>query len=104
MIALQSLVELVASITIQDLDDDLKEQLRLRAAERGRSIEEEARDILRDALAAPSVKGKTGRDLFNEIRALFEPLGGMELEIPPREPIREPPDFSGPEFKSSTED
>lgn len=93
MIALQSLGKHMASITIRNLDDDLKRRLRLRAAEHGRSMEEEVRDILRDALAKPPVKGKTGRDLFNEIRALFEPLGGMELEIPPREPGREPPHF-----------
>lgn len=78
----------MASITIRNLDDDLKKRLRLRAAEHGRSMEEEARDILRDVLAAPSHEGKTGLDLFNEIRALFEPLGGMELEPLPREPIR----------------
>jgi antitoxin FitA len=88
----------MASITIRNLDDDLKKRLRLRAAEHGRSMEEEARDILRDVLEVPAHEGKTGLDLFNEIRALFEPLGGMELEPLPREPIREPPDFSGPEF------
>ena len=42
----------MASITIRNLDDDIKQRLRLRAAMHGRSMEEEARDILR---AAPGV-------------------------------------------------
>ncbi len=37
----------MASITIRNLDDDIKHLLRVRAAEHGRSMEEEARDILR---------------------------------------------------------
>src|SRR5262245_22188032 len=39
----------MASITIRQLDDDLKRRLRLRAARNGRSMEDEARTILRDA-------------------------------------------------------
>ena len=37
----------MASITIRNLDDDVKRRLRIRAAEHGRSMEEEAREILR---------------------------------------------------------
>ena len=37
----------MASITIRNLEDDLKQRLRVRAAEHGRSMEEEAREILR---------------------------------------------------------
>ena len=37
----------MASITIRGLDDDLKQRLRLRAARHGRSMEDEARTILR---------------------------------------------------------
>jgi plasmid stability protein len=33
----------MASITIRNLDDDVKQRLRIRAAEHGRSMEEEAR-------------------------------------------------------------
>ena len=50
----------MASITIRGLDDDLKQRLRLRAARNGRSMEDEARTILRemaagaDQLPAPS--------------------------------------------------
>jgi plasmid stability protein len=42
------------SLLIRGLDDTLKRQLRLRAAENGRSMEEEVRQILRQALGAPS--------------------------------------------------
>jgi phosphopantothenoylcysteine decarboxylase/phosphopantothenate--cysteine ligase len=41
----------MASITIRQLDDDLKQRLRLRAARNGRSMEDEARTILRQAAA-----------------------------------------------------
>lgn len=45
----------MASITIRNLDDDIKLRLRIRAAKHGRSMEEEARAILRRAMdeAAP---------------------------------------------------
>jgi plasmid stability protein len=89
----------MASITIRNLDDKLKQRLRMRAAERGHSMEEEAREILRISLErSPPEKEQTGLDLWNEIRAIVEPIGGIELELPPRGPLREPPDFSGPEF------
>jgi plasmid stability protein len=40
----------MASLTIRNVDDDVKSRLRLRAAEHGHSMEEEARVILREAL------------------------------------------------------
>jgi antitoxin FitA len=76
----------MASMTIRDIDDSLKARLRLRAAKHGRSMEDEARDILRAALSAQAPRGRT---LVDSIRARIEPLGGVDLEIPPREPIRE---------------
>ena len=80
----------MASITVRNLDDGLKRRLRIRAAENGRSMEQEARDILRAALDEDS---PTGKDLASAIRARFAPLGGVELELPPREPMRAPPRF-----------
>ena len=80
----------MASITIRNLDDDVKTRLRVRAAGNGRSMEEEARTILRDAVGQENVPEK---GLGTAIRALFEPLGGVELALPPREPMREPPVF-----------
>ena len=85
----------MATMTIRNLDDELKARLRIRAAQHGKSMEEEARSILRDALKSEPLSGK---ELVQRIREMAEPYGGIELELPPREPMREPPDFSGPEF------
>ncbi|PWR22170.1 FitA-like ribbon-helix-helix domain-containing protein [Zavarzinia compransoris] len=79
----------MASITIRNLDDELKRRLRVRAAEHGRSMEEEVRDILRRVVTEPSPP----LDLAAAIRARIAPLGGAELKIPPREPMCEPPKF-----------
>ncbi len=78
------------SITIRNLDDHLKSRLRVRAAEHGRSMEDEARDILRTAL---SQKRGQPTNLAAAIRARFAPLGGMELPEIKRESMRDPPDF-----------
>lgn len=79
----------MASITIRNLDETTKRRLRIRAAHSNRSMEEEARSILRAALAEePGTSG----DLASAIRRRFQPLGGIELEVPRREPIREPPE------------
>ena len=80
----------MASITVRNLEEGLKRRLRIRAAENGRSMEQEARAILRAALDQETSKRK---DLASAIRARFEPLGGVELDIPPRGPMREPPRF-----------
>ena len=80
----------MASITVRNLDEGLKRRLRIRAAENGRSMEQEARDILRAALGQESPAGK---NLATAIHARFEPLGGVELDLPPREPMPEPPQF-----------
>jgi plasmid stability protein len=81
----------MASITIRNLDDKVKAKLRVRAAEHGRSMEEEAREILRVGL---SNKPSAEPNLYEAIRRRIEPLGGVELKPLPREPIRRPPDFS----------
>ena len=80
----------MASITVRKIEDELKQRLRVRAAEHGRSMEEEARSILRSALGGEAVPEK---DLGTAIHELFKPFGGVELEIPPREPMRELPRF-----------
>ena len=99
VIALQSLctsrlgraqeVTAMASITIRNLDDDVKARLRVRAAGRGHSMEEEARQILREAVESEG--GPT--NLAAAFRDRFAPLGGVELELPPRQAMREPPRF-----------
>jgi len=78
----------MASLTIRNLDDETKARLRLRAARHQRSMEEEARNVLRQALAVPDLPAVS---LAAAIRRRFEPVGGVELELPAREAIREPP-------------
>ena len=80
----------MASITIRNLDEGLKQRLRIRAAENGRSMEQEARDILRAALDEEAAPAK---NLGTALHELFRPFGGVELDIPSREPMREPPRF-----------
>ena len=79
----------LASITIRNLDDGLKGRLRARAAKNRRSMEE-AWDILRrtggGAPAAP-------KDMGRPIHARFTALGGVELELPQRGPMRPLPEF-----------
>ncbi len=80
----------MASITVRNLDDALKSRLRIQAAVHGRSMEDEARDILRSALnIEPTRKGS----LAAAIGARFAPLGGVELPVVAREPMRAPPPF-----------
>ncbi len=69
----------MASMTIRNLDDDLKQRLRIQAAEHGRLD-----------------GGGSAGDLARAIRARFAPLGGVELDIPPREPMRDPPRILSP--------
>ena len=80
----------MASITIRKLDDDVKSKLRVRAASNGRSMEAEARLILAEAVDREPVPAE---GLGTMIHELFKPYGGVELELPPREPMRDPPSF-----------
>ncbi len=79
----------MASITIRHLDDGIKRRLRIRAAEHGRSMEEEAREILRQVVgeAAPP------RNLAAAIRARAAAFGGADLDVAPRDPMPAPPSF-----------
>jgi plasmid stability protein len=80
----------MGSITIANLDEGLQDRLRRQAADHGRSVEDEARDILQAALAT---KPARPADLAASIRARFAPLGGVQLPIPPREAVREQTTF-----------
>jgi len=80
----------MASLTIRNLDDPLKARLRIQAAVHGRSMEEEARTILRAALSGEAARPG---NLYEAIRARVVGSGGLELELPPREPMRDPPTF-----------
>lgn len=80
----------MAAMTIRDIDDQLKARLRVQAAMHGRSMEEEARDILRAAL---SLEPGRATSLVQAIRERVAPLGGIELDLPAREAIRTPPEL-----------
>lgn len=83
-------VSAMASLIIRKIDEDLKRRLRLQAAQHGRSMEEEARRILTTALATHTpVSGSAG----DAIAAIVDPIGGIELDLPHREAVREPPRF-----------
>lgn len=83
----------MGTLTIRNLEDPLKSRLRLRAATRNRSMEEEARQILRAALQEPSV---AAQDLGARIRARFAGLGDIQLPLDPREPVRSSPPTDEP--------
>jgi plasmid stability protein len=77
----------MASITIRNLEETTKRKLKVRAAMHGHSMEQEAREILKGALSSAPKKPV---NLADAIRRRFAPLGGVELEPLPREPIRDP--------------
>jgi antitoxin FitA len=80
----------MATITILRLDESTKTRLRTRAAGHGRSMEEEARNILKVALAAD----RTGpSNLAAAIWRRFAAPGGVDLPDLPRERMRQPPPF-----------
>jgi plasmid stability protein len=81
----------MGTMTIRGLDDDLKKRLRLRAAENGRSMETELREILRAALAAPA---DAPFDLGARIHRRFAEVGGVDLPEVERGAPRKVPDFS----------
>jgi antitoxin FitA len=81
----------MSSMTIRKIDDGMKKRLRLRAAGNGRSMEEEVREILGEALkqaSPPRLPAKTGLDLFADIRQAAESFGGFELEAFPDEQLQ----------------
>ncbi|MFL5285759.1 MAG: FitA-like ribbon-helix-helix domain-containing protein [Rhodopila sp.] len=87
----------MATLVIRNAEDELHARLKAQAAAHNRSMEEEARLLLRQGLAtlptaAPQYFGQA-------MRTIFEPLGGLEYPAIEREAPREPPDFSEPEWK-----
>jgi antitoxin FitA len=79
----------VASLTIRNLDNNLKAQLRQQAARHGRSMEAEARTILSQTLNA----SMGDQNLAAAIHCRFESLGIESLPIPTRQIVRDPPEF-----------
>ena len=81
----------MASITIRNLTDEQKQRLREQAARNGRSMEAEARSILKEALLGQT--DQPPRNLLKEIRDIVEPVGGVELPEIARDLARDPPKF-----------
>lgn len=77
------------SLTIHNLDDDLKAQLRQRATRHGRSMEAEARTILAETLKVSADE----QNLAAVIHRRFASLDGEALPIPARREVRNPPEF-----------
>lgn len=85
----------MANLTIRNLDENIKAMLRMRAAQHGRSMEEEARQILRQTLEPAT----PGGSLADRIGRRFAALDAEALPIPPRRPSRPAPsldDAGGP--------
>ena len=80
----------MATLTIRNVDNTVKDRLRLRAARNRRSLEAELRAIVTE-IAGPETHEQV--NLAEAIRRRFAPLGGVDLELPPREPAPEPPRF-----------
>lgn len=79
----------MASIVVRNLDEDVKQRLRVRAARHGRSMEAEVRSILEE-----SVREK--ENFAVAIIEAFRRHGGVELDIPARTEMPRDVDF-GPE-------
>jgi plasmid stability protein len=87
----------MATLVIRNVEAELHARLKAQAAAHHRSMEEEARLLLRQGLAAsPAAQPQRFGDAM---RAIFEPLGGFECPEIERDPPREPPDFSSPDWK-----
>lgn len=80
----------MASLTIRNLPLTVKERLRARAAQKGRSMEAEARVILQSVLDTPP---QPRESLTSIMRELFGPEHGVDLELPPRVAERPVPTF-----------
>jgi plasmid stability protein len=78
----------MASLIVRNLSDALKAKLKLRAAHNGRSMEEEVRVILSEAL---SQDDPVRTHLAERIHRRFTGLNGFDLPEIAREPVRQPP-------------
>ena len=75
----------MTTLTVRNIEPVIKDKLRMAAAAHGRSMEEEVRTLLRNALAQPIASGGLG----SRIHARFAALGGVDLDLPERnEPVR----------------
>ncbi len=79
----------MATITIRNLDDSVKQRLRIQAASHNRSMEEEVRLILQNAVR----KTDPGNRIGSRIHRRFKEAGGISLSEPNREQSPRKPDI-----------
>ena len=79
----------MAALTIRNVDDAIKQSLRIRAAQHGVSMEEEARRILRDAL----VRVSQPQPLGQRLKQRFAEVADADFELPSRQISRTPPNW-----------
>lgn len=82
LLALQA-VKPHGTLAIRNLNERTKAQLRMQAARHGRSMEEEARKILRTVIESSQAEGQVER-LGSRIHAHFAGVDGVELDLPKR--------------------
>jgi plasmid stability protein len=80
-----------STLTVRNLDEGVKARLRIRAAENGRSMEAEARAILRDSLLGSAPTERLG----TWIHERFADVGGVELDLPRRDELARAADQPG---------
>ena len=94
-------IAVMATITIRNLPEETKRRLRMRAAENGRSMEQEARlALVQNLMSGNNSSTATAKKSWViEIMDIYRQAGGNdEMQIPPRQIAEPPPDFSGPDF------
>jgi len=85
----------MSSITIRNLDENIKSSLRLRAARHGLSMEQEVRNILQTTLTAET-GASHGLSFAQRINQRFKGLGVEALDVPARQAARPLPSFNKP--------
>ena len=83
----------MSSLTVRNLDESVKNSLRVRAARNGRSMEEEVRQILQN-IVAPEQAGQMS--FADRVNSRFAGLDVDSLPIPARQLARKPPDIDAP--------
>ena len=84
----------MSSLTVRNLDESVKNRLRVRAARHGRSMEEEVRQILQNIVAPEQQAGQMS--FAERVNSRFAGLNVDSLPIPARQLARTPPDIEAP--------
>ena len=92
-------IVIMANILVRNLPEHTKKALRIRAAENGRSMSEEAHFMIEAGTAAQQrAKPPVKTNWVDEMLAGLRAIGDAEFDPLPREEAPPPPDFSGPEL------